>query len=122
MAVYQATYGMELNNDESDGLIKNRSEVIMKLQRRLDSYQNNVKMGRELEALDALIQGLATYDYINSDAEQYGVMSEVNEIKDEILNILQTQYGLDETGARAIMNEEDDTAYTASLNDVINGR
>jgi outer membrane biosynthesis protein TonB len=122
MAVYQATYGMELNNDESDGLIKNRSEVIMKLQRRLDSYQNNVKMGRELEALDALIQGLATYDYINSDAEQYGVMSEVNEIKDEILNILQTQYGLDETGARAIMNEEDDTAYTVDLNDVINGR
>jgi hypothetical protein len=122
MAVYQATYGMELNNDESDGLIKNRSEVIMKLQRRLDSYQNNMKMGRELEALDALIQGLATYDYINSDAEQYGVMSEVNEIKDEILNILQTQYGLDETQARAIMNEEDDTAYTVDLNDVINGR
>jgi hypothetical protein len=122
MAVYQATYGMELKNDESDGLIKNRSEVIMKLQRRLDSYENNVKMGRELEALDALIQGIATYDYINSDAEQYGVMSEVDEIKDEILNILQTKYGLDETQARAIMNEEDDTAYTASLKDVINGR
>jgi hypothetical protein len=121
-SVYQAMYGMNLKDDESDGLIKNRSEVILKMQRRLDSYQNNVKMGRELEALDALIQGLATYDYINADAEQYGVMSEVDEIKDEILNILQTQYGLDETGARAIMNEEDNTAYTVSLNNVINGR
>jgi hypothetical protein len=111
---------MDFKNDESDGLIQAKSEVIMKIKRRYDSYQNNIKMGREVEALDALIQGLATYDYINADAEEYGVASEVDAIKDEILNTLQAKYGVDEAEARSIMNEEDSTAYTVDLNNVIN--
>jgi hypothetical protein len=120
LSVYKATYGMDFKNDESDGLIQAKSEVIMKIKRRYDSYQNNIKMGREVEALDALIQGLATYDYINADAEEYGVASEVDAIKDEILNTLQAKYGVDEAEARSIMNEEDSTAYTVDLNNVIN--
>jgi hypothetical protein len=119
MAVYQDTYGMKLDDDESDGLIKARSEVIMKMERRYDSYQNNVKMGRDVEALDALIQGIATYDYINAQAEQYGVIDEVDAIEDNILDTLQAKYGLDETSARNIMNEEDDTEYTIELNTVL---
>jgi chemotaxis protein histidine kinase CheA len=119
LKVYQDTYGMELDTQDSDGLIAAKSEVIMKLQRRYDSYQNNLKMGRDLEALDALIQGLATYDYINADAEQYGVMTEVDKIKDNILDILQAKYGLSEQEARSIMNEEDATSYTIDLDNVI---
>jgi hypothetical protein len=120
MTVYEDTYGMDLDTSNSDGLIKARSEVILKLERRYDSYQTNVKMGREMEALDALIQGLATYDYINAEAEQYNVLTEVDEIKDNIVNTLQTRYGIDETEARQIMSEEDSTAYTLDLKNVIN--
>ncbi len=120
--VYQSTYGMNLDDTKSDGLIQAKSEIILKMQRRYDSYQTYTKMGQELEALDALLEGLATYDYINADAEQYGVMSEVDEIKDNILNILAAKYGLDEEDARALMNEEDALSYTMALNDVINNR
>jgi hypothetical protein len=119
LAVYQDTYGMDLDAQDSDGLIAAKSEVIMKIQRRYDSYQNNLKMGRDLEALDALIQGLATYDYINADAEQYGVIAEVDKIKDNILDILQAKYGLSEEQARSIMNEEDASAYTIDLDNVL---
>jgi chemotaxis protein histidine kinase CheA len=119
LAVYQDTYGMDLDTQDSDGLIAAKSEVIMKIQRRYDSYQNNLKMGRDLEALDALIQGLATYDYINADAEQYGVIAEVDKIKDNILDILQAKYGLSEEQARSIMNEEDASAYTIDLDNVL---
>jgi hypothetical protein len=119
MTVYEDTYGMDLDTSNSDGLIKARSEVILKLERRYDSYQTNVKMGREMEALDALIQGLATYDYINAEAEQYNVLTEVDEIKDNIVNTLQTRYGIDESEARQIMSEEDSTAYTLDLKNVI---
>jgi hypothetical protein len=110
---------MDLDTQDSDGLIAAKSEVILKLQRRYDSYQNNLKMGRDLEALDALIQGLATYDYINADAEQYGVIAEVDKIKDNILDILQAKYGLSEEQARSIMNEEDASAYTIDLDNVL---
>ncbi|MBO5031285.1 MAG: hypothetical protein J6C19_02945 [Lachnospiraceae bacterium] len=117
--VYQATYGMELDESKSDGLIKARSEVLLKLQRRYDSYQINLKMGREVEALDALLQGVAVYDYINADAEKYGVMEEADAIKTKILNTLEAKYGLDEEGARELINNDDALSYTIALNDIV---
>lgn len=119
--VYEATYGMELDDSESDGLIKARSEVIFKVQRRYDSYQTNIKMGREVEALDALLCGISAYDAVNADAEKYGVMAEVDAVKATILDTLESKYGLDESKARAIINSEDALAYTIALNEVIAG-
>lgn len=120
--VYQAMYGMNLDDTESDGLIQARSEVILKMQRRYDSYQTNLKMGRKTEALDALLQGISTYDHINADAQMYGVLTEVDAIKDEILNTLSTKYGLDESAARELINNEDALSYTVALNSIINGQ
>lgn len=120
--VYEATYGMELDDRESDGLLKARSEVIFKIQRRYDSYQTNLKMGREVEALDALLCGLTIYDTINADAEKYGVMAEVDAVKAEILNTLELRYGLDEAAARGIAGNQDALSYTIALNQVIAGK
>ena len=119
--VYQATFGMELDDSESDGLIKAKSEVILKIQRRYDSYQTNLKMGREIEALDALLQGIATYDFINADAEKYGVSTEIDTIKQNILNTLEEKYNVDEAKAREIINIEDALSYTMALYDVVEG-
>ncbi len=119
--VYEATYGMELDDSESAGLIKARSEVIFKVQRRYDSYQTNIKMGREVEALDALLRGITAYDSVNADAEKYGVVSEVDAVKTNILNTLAEKYGLDESQARAIIANQDPLSYTIALNDVIAG-
>lgn len=119
--VYEATYGMDLDDSESDGLIKARSEVIFKVQRRYDSYQTNVKMGREVEALDALLCGLVAYDTVNADAEKYGVMAEIDAVKSEILSTLESKYGLDETQARGIINNQDALSYTIALKEVIAG-
>ena len=121
-AVYEATYGMELDDSETDGLIKARSEVIFRIQRRYDSYQTNVKMGREVEALDALLQGLNVYDTINADAEKYGVMAEVDAIRTTILSTLESKYGLSEAEAKALAANQDALSYTIALGDVIAGR
>ncbi len=117
--VYQATYGMELAGKETESLIKKKSEIIYKIQRKYDSYQNNLKMGRELEALDALLQGLLVYDTINTDAEAYEVTTEVDELKTMICSTLETKYHLDETQARTLLSNEDPLTYTIALNDVI---
>lgn len=119
--VYEATYGMELDDSSSDGLIKARSEVIFRVQRRYDSYQTYMKMGREVEALDALLRGLTAYDGANADAEKYGVRAEVDAVKADILNTLAEKYGLDETEARAIIANQDALSYTMALNDAIAG-
>ncbi len=119
--VYQLLYDMELDENSSEGQIKAKSEVILKMQRWHDSYQINMKIGREVEALDALLQGITTYDTVNADAEKYEVMEEVDAIKAQILEILQTNYNLDETAARVLISNEDALSYTIALNDVING-
>lgn len=119
--VYEATYGMDLDDSESDGLIKARSEVIFKVQRRYDSYQTNAKIGREVEALDALLCGLVAYDTVNADAEKYGVMAEIDAVKSEILSTLESKYGLDEAQARGIINNQDALSYTIALKEVIAG-
>ncbi len=117
--VYQAMFGMELDEAKDEGLIKARSEVIYKIQRRYDSYRINLKMGREMEALDALLQGIATYDYINADAEKYGVADEVDAVKETILNTLADKYNVDEAKARELINTEDALTYSIALSDII---
>ena len=118
-SVYVETYGEKL--DESDRLIEGKSKVILTMQRKLDSYQNHLKLGQDVEALNALITGLQTYDTINQDAETYGVLTEVDSIKEEILNILSSNYGLNEEEARALLQEKDQVTYTLALEHIING-
>lgn len=117
--VYVELYGSEL--EESDALVQARSKVILKMQRKYDSYVNHMKMGQDVKALNALIEGLRTYDAINLEAEQYGVMTEVDEIKQDIVNVLNANYGLDEAQARELLQNEDEISYTKSLNHIIMG-
>ena len=117
--VFIETYGSQL--EESDAIVQARSKIILKMQRKYDSYVNHLKMGQEVEALNALIQGLGTYDSIWAEAEQYGVIAEVDEIKNNIVNILNANYGLDEAQARELLQNEDEITYTKSLNHIIMG-
>lgn len=119
--VYEATYGMELDDSKNEGLIQARSKVIYTVQRRLDSYQIYIKTGRELEALDALLRGITAYDSVNADAERYEVMEELDAVKAEILDTLSQNYGLDETEARAVIANQDAVSYTIALKEVIAG-
>ena len=118
-SVYIETYGEKL--DESDSIIEAKSKVILTMQRKLDSYQNHMKLGQSVEALNALITGLQTYDTINQEAESYGVLAEVDSIKDEILAILESNYGLNEEEAKALLQDDDKVSYTLALDRIANG-
>lgn len=117
--VYVEMYGSQL--EESDAIVQAKSKIILKMQRKYDSYVNHLKMGQELQALNALIEGLRTYDSINLEAEQYGVMAEVDEIKNNIVNVLNANYGISEAQARELLQNEDEITYTKSLNHIIMG-
>ena len=118
-SVYIETYGEKL--DESDSIIEAKSKVILTMQRKLDSYQNHMKLGQNVEALNALITGLQTYDTIDQEAESYGVLAEVDSIKDEILAILESNYGLNEEEAKALLQDDDKVSYTLALDRIANG-
>ncbi|MCH5250979.1 MAG: hypothetical protein J1E98_13655, partial [Lachnospiraceae bacterium] len=116
---YDLLYGKDLSED--DELIMQKSRLILSMNRRLSSYQNYMKMGdNELEALDALVQGVALYYAILPEAEQYNVTGEVRQVYENILALLSERYGLSETAVIEII-AYDDITYTQKLTSLVYG-
>ncbi len=115
--VYKLLYDKKLSSNDS--IIFNRAEVVLKLERKLKSYNNNISLNRELEAVDALIQGVNYYNNLIS-TETYGAREELDALYRQICSILENSYGITpETAAE--MNTYDNVQYTMELNAIISG-
>ena len=117
--VVEGFYGEEL--DESDSLMYNRAYTILKLQRKIDGYNNYMRMGKETEALNQLIEGVIRYKEIYPDAEKYDVTEEVDSLYQTITDALQNRYGISTTVAEGLYAMEDNFAYTLKLESIITG-
>ncbi|MBD5545839.1 MAG: hypothetical protein HDQ97_00270 [Lachnospiraceae bacterium] len=115
--VYKLLYDKQLSN--SDLIIYNRAEVVMRLKRKLQSYDNNMALNRELEAVDALIQGVNSYHNLMS-TETYGASEELDVLYRQICAILENNYGITPEVA-AEMNAYDNVQYTMKLKALISG-
>ncbi len=117
---YEELYGMKLSDYESR--IFHHSEVVLKMQRRIDMYEKFLNDDKELEALDSLMQALTGYDELYSKAVSYGAAGEIAVIYDEILGILKEQYDLSQEDACAIANCTSNVEYTRYLTALVNGQ
>ena len=88
------------------------------MKRKLDSYHNYLGMGKEIQALDALMSGVEHYPEILAKAEEYRVTQEVNAIYESILSILNDKYTLAEPVAQTII-AYDDVTYTKRLESIV---
>ncbi len=113
---YELMYGKKL--DESDAIIYNKAKTILEMKRKLDSYHNYLGMGKEVQALDALMSGVEHYPEILAEAEEYRVTQEVNAIYESILSILNDKYSLAEPVAQTIV-AYDDVTYTKRLESIV---
>lgn len=109
--VYQLFYDKKLSAEET--LIFNQSKVIRQMERRLEAYQNNMALGKELEAVDALMRGVEKYQTL-WEADEYQVRSEVDALYLEICAVLEINYGITREEAEAIATS-DEVAYTKAL-------
>lgn len=116
---YELLYGKKLDN--SDTIIYNKSKIILELNRKLASYHNYISMGKEVQALDALMSGIRKYPDIYKEAEEYHVTQEVSAIYETILNILNDRYSMSEAVAKVINDYEDDLLYTKKLESIAYG-
>ena len=114
---YKLLYDKKLNS--SDSIIFNRVKTVLTIERKLNAYQNNLSLNRELEALDALIQGVVCYQEL-SGVDEYGGRNEVDAIYQKICSLLQENYGISPEDAAEI-NTYDNETYTRKLDSVING-
>lgn len=115
---YELLYGKKLDN--SDTIIYNKCKIILELNRKLDAYHNYMGIGKEVQALDALMSGVQKYPEILVEAEEYHVTQEVEAIYETILNILNDKYHISEQVAKVIISY-DDLTYTRKLESIVNG-
>ena len=113
---YELLYGKE--RDENDDMIYHKSKTILEMRRKLDSYHNYMAIGKEVQALDALMSAVQSYPEILRQAEEFRVVQEVNAIYETILTILNDKYSLTEALAQTII-EYDDVTYTRRLESLV---
>ena len=117
---YELLVGKELN--DSDTILLDKVTCILKMQRKLDSYNNYIAMEKELEALNALMEGVRLYDECYTHANALSIGDEVNAIYNEIIIILNGKYGVSVDMAKEINAVENDEEYTLRLQYLLDGR
>lgn len=117
---YELLVGKELN--DSDTILLDKVTCILKMQRKLDSYNNYIAMEKELEALNALMEGVRLYDECYTHANALSIGDEVNAIYNEIIIILNGKYGVSVDMAKEINAVETDEEYTLRLQYLLDGK
>ena len=116
---YKDLYGKSavLTKDQQEEFKK--AEVISKMQRYYDEYADySSVVGKEPEALNALIKGVGRYDEIYKEAKETGdpkVEEEVSNTYDNLVTALQDDYHLTDDLAKQLYAIEDPIEYTIRL-------
>ena len=116
---YKDLYGKSavLTKDQQEEFKK--AEVISKMQRYYDEYADySSVVGKEPEALNALIKGVGRYDEIYKEAKETGdskVEEEVSNTYNDLVTALQDDYHLTDDLAKQLYAIEDPIEYTIRL-------
>ena len=117
---YELLQGKKLN--DSDTILLNKVTCVLKMQRKLDAYNSYVKLDKNLEAINVLMEAVALYEECYGHAKALSVDEDINEIYDEILLILNGRYGVSEDMAKEINACVSDAEYTVRLYYLIEGK
>ncbi len=115
---YENLYGLDLNEENQS--IYNKSETILILRKKLSSYENYKRLGMDLEALNALFDGVRMYPQIQERAEEYQILDRVENIYNSILAKFDG-YGLTQTDVAEILAYDSKVKYTKRLQSIVDG-
>ncbi|MBQ9606927.1 MAG: hypothetical protein IJV16_07105, partial [Lachnospiraceae bacterium] len=115
---YDSLVGLTHLSEESRD-IYNRSFVLMRLQRKIDAYNEYQQREQSLEAIDSLMQGVVIHDALTEYAESLGVGPDFEALYQEILGYLSGVYGVSQDLATDISRMGDDLEYTMLLLDIV---
>ena len=85
--------------------------TVMKVQRSLNSYENYTNMKYYPDALNALLVGLRKYNENIEDARNLEVDKDLDKCREQILSLLDEEYGVSEKEADGLLSLKKD-AYT----------
>ena len=120
---YQKTYeymrGHKLTAE--DQLLYDRTTTLLRIKRPYDSYQNYMKMGLRIEALNALVQGVQMVDRYAEDAATLGIIDKYSKLSRMIYDELYNTFGVTVEKARGWIELEGTPEYTRALYECLVG-
>lgn len=114
---YEYLRGHKLSDE--DKALYNKTVVILKVQRQIDSYRNYMKLRMKPEALNALIQGIDAMDTYAQTANTLGIMNEYALVSSTLVNELNNSFGVSVDMAREWVAIEGTREYTKALYDFL---
>lgn len=116
MGKYTQAYKEAIGTDmrEKDPEEYNKIKTVMRVQQSLNAYQNYDRINYYPEALNSLLCGLKRYDANIDEGMELEVETAMQQIRSQILTILQDEYGLSESKAYEILSL-DKEEYTAKV-------
>lgn len=119
LTCYEILYGQKLTEREQQ--LFTFSNMVLRMQKKINDYDKYVEDGENLYALDSLMQAVEEYEETQGEALACGADGEMLKLYREVLTILQENYGLDEEGVRGIAFCDNKVEYTRMLDMLING-
>ncbi len=114
---YQKTYeymrGHKLTSD--DQVLYNKTTTLLRIKRPYDSYQNYMKMGLRMEALNALVQGVEMTDKYAQEAASLGITDKYSQLSRKTYDELYNTFGVTIDRARSWIQLEGSPEYTKAL-------
>lgn len=115
---YQQLSGLELK--ESEQKLLEKAEAMALVQEQYDAYLTLMGADKYSLALDALVRGIGRYDKNVEKAKEYGLEKEMNNIKDQITEALDNQFGMTEEEARELYSIQKREDYSIQIERKIN--
>ena len=114
---YKLLNGRELV--EEDQLLFQQSSAVLHLKHAKEAYENHLTLKKPVMALEDLLKGVGKYQRLLN--QESLITPDLTAQYEEILGILQENYGLSEAGALEINAIEDDYEYSLQLEALVNG-
>lgn len=114
---YGLLFGQDLN--ESQALMYHKSEINLQMERMKANYMRLVQDGKDLEALDYLVQFICRKEEFYQKGQEWGSLDVVEETYSGMTSLLAANYGLREERAIEIAALQSDVDYTIALMKVL---
>ena len=117
MECYSLLFGQDRN--ENQELMYRRSELALQMERMKGNYRRLVMEGKDMEALDYLVQCVYRKESVYLQGQEWNCMDMVEETYTGMIGLMTANYGLSEERAVEIATLKSDVDYTLALIDVL---
>ncbi len=117
MECYSLLFGQDRNDNQE--MMYHKAELTLQMERMKGNYRRLVMEGKELEALDYLVQCVCRRESFYVQGQEWNSMDVVEETYTGMIALLNANYGLTEERAAEIAALKSDEEYTLALIEVL---